>query len=185
HVIERAVLHLDIPAFPVAVERVVDRGLAGRPVAVAPPGSSRVPILAASAEAVREGVRSGMPLFRALRVCRELIVLPPHEALYRRASDAILKLLSCYSPVLEPAGAGHVFLDMTGTRGLFGPAVDAASRIRREVLDRLRLLPTLGVARNKLVGRVAARVVRPDGLLDVLPGTEAPSRPPQRVGWLP
>jgi len=117
--------------------------------------------------------------------CRDLTVLPPNESLTRRASEAILKILSGYSPLLEPAGPGHVFLDMTGTRRLFGEAVNSADRIQREVRERLRLASTLGVASNKLVSRVAARVIRPDRLYDVFPGSEAPFLAPLEVDLLP
>ena len=182
---ERAILHLDIPAFPVAVERVVSPRLVGRPVVVAPSSSTRAPIIVSSLEARRAGVFRGMPLARAARICRDLIVLPPNEPLYRRASDAILKLLGCYSPLLEPAGGGHVFLDMTGTQRLFGRAVDSADRIQREVRGRLRLAATLGVASNKLVSRVAARVIRPERLYDVFLGSEAPFLSPLEVDLLP
>ena len=182
---DRAILHLDIPAFPVAVERVVSPRLVGRPVVVAPSSSTRAAILVSSLEARRAGVFRGMPLARAARICRDLIVLPPNEPLYRRASDAILKVLGCYSPLLEPAGGGHVFLDMTGTHHLFGRAVDSADRIQREVRGRLRLAATLGVASNKLVSRVAARVIRPERLYDVFPGSEAPFLSPLEVDLLP
>jgi DNA polymerase-4 len=181
----RAILHLDIPAFPIAVERVVAPRLRERPVVVAPSSSRRAPVLVASLEARAAGVFRGMPLARALRICRDLTILPPNWPLYRRASDAILKLLSGYSPLLEPAGGGHVFLDMTGTRRLFGEAADSAGRIHRELVGRLRLASTLGVASNKLVSRVAARVVRPERLVDVFPGGEAPFLAPLGVDLLP
>src|SRR5262245_40313163 len=182
---DRAILHLDIPAFPVAVERVVSPRLRERPVVVAPSSSTRASILVSSLEARRAGVFRGMPLARASRICRDLIVLPPNEPLYRRASDAILKILNGYSPLLEPAGGGHVFLDMTGTTRLFGRAVDSADRIQREVRQRLRLAATLGVASNKLVSRAAARVIRPGRLYDVFPGSEAPFLAPLDVDLLP
>jgi DNA polymerase-4 len=182
---DRAILHLDIPAFPVAVERVVSPRLRERPVVVAPSSSTRASILVASLEARRAGVFRGMPLARAARICRDLIVLPPNEPLYRRASDAILKILNGFSPLLEPAGGGHVFLDMTGTARLFGRSVDSADRIQREVRERLRLHATLGVASNKLVSRVAARVIRPERLYDVFPGSERPFLAPLEVDLLP
>src|SRR4030095_2716448 len=182
---DRAILHLDIPAFPVAVERVVSPRLVGRPVVVAPSSSTRAPIIVSSLEARRAGVFRGMPLARAARICRDLIVLPPNEPLYRRASDAILKILNGFSPLLEPAGGGHVFLDMTGTARLFGRSVDSADRIQREVRERLRLHATLGVASNKLVSRVAARVIRPERLYDVFPGSERPFLAPLEVDVLP
>ncbi|HEV8336797.1 MAG TPA: hypothetical protein VGR67_10300 [Candidatus Polarisedimenticolia bacterium] len=181
----RAILHLDIPAFPIAVERVVAPRLRERPVVVAPSSSTRAPVLVASLEARAAGVFRGMLLVRALRICRDLTILPSNPSLYRRASEAILKLLSGYSPLLEPAGEGHVFLDMTGTRRLFGEAADSAGRIHRELFGRLRLASTLGVASNKLVSRVAARVVRPERLVDVFPGGEAPFLAPLGVDFLP
>ncbi|HEU4402121.1 MAG TPA: DNA polymerase IV [Candidatus Polarisedimenticolia bacterium] len=182
---ERSVLHLDIDAFPIAVERVVDPALRLRPVAVAPPGSARAPVLVVSPEAAREGVRAGMPVPVALRRCPGLVVLPTNEPLYRRATGALLALLGGYSPLVEPAAHGQAFLDLTGTGRLFGAANDAAARVRREVEVRLRLRATVGVATNKLVSRVAARVIRPDGLCDVLPGEEAPFLAPLPIRFLP
>jgi DNA polymerase-4 len=181
----RSVLHVDIAAFPIAVERVIEPGLRGRPVVLAPPGSARAPVLAASPEAVREGVRVGMPLPVALRRCPGVAVLHPNEPLYRRATGAVLALLGGYSPLVEPAALGQTFLDLTGTARLFGAAQDAAARIRREIEARLRLRPTVGLATSKLVSRVAARVIRPDGLYDVFPGSEAPFLAPLPVGLLP
>src|SRR5881296_145688 len=182
---DRSVLHVDIAAFPIAVERVIDRGLRGRPVVLTPPGSARAPVLVVSQEAAREGVRTGMPLPVALRRCPGATVLHPNEALYRRATGAVLALLGGYSPLVEPAALGQTFLDLTGTSRLFGAAQDAAARIRREIETRLRLRPTVGLATSKLVSRVAARVIRPDGLCDVFPGAEAPFLAPLPVGLLP
>jgi DNA polymerase IV len=181
----RSVLNVDIAAFPIAVERVIDRGLRGRPVLVAPPGSARAPVLVVSQEAAREGVRAGMPLPVALRRCPGVVVLHPNEALYKRATGAVLALLGGYSPLVEPAAPGQTFLDLTGTSRLFGAAQDTAARIRREIEGRLRLRPTVGLATSKLVSRVAARVIRPDGLYDVFPGSEAPFLAPLPVGLLP
>jgi DNA polymerase-4 len=181
----RTVLHVDIAFFPIAVERVADPALRGRPVLVAPAGSARAPVLAASAEAVREGARAGMPLPLALRRCPQAAVLRPDEALYRRAAGAVLALLGGYSPLVEPAAPGQVFVDLSGTARLFGAAQDAAARIRRDIETRLRLRPTVGLATNKLVSRVAARVIRPDGLCDVFPGSEAPFLAPLPVVLLP
>src|SRR2546422_10146462 len=182
---DRSVLHVDIAAFPVAVERVIDRGLRGRPVVVAPPGSARAPVLVVSHEAAQEGVRAGMPLPVALRRCPSAMVIHPNEALYRRATGAVLALLGGYSPLVEPTAPGQTFLDLTGTARLFGAAQDAAARIRREIETRLRLRPTVGLATSKLVSRVAARLIRPDGLCDVFPGSEAPFLGALPVGLLP
>jgi DNA polymerase IV len=181
----RTVLNVDIAAFPIAVERVIEPGLRGRPVLLAPPGSARAPVLLVSQEAAREGARTGMPLPVALRHCPGATVLHPNETLYRRATGAVLALLGGYSPLVEPAAPGQTFLDLTGTVRLFGAAQDAAARIRGEIETRLRLKPTVGLATSKLVSRVAARVIRPDGLCDVFPGSEASFLAPLPVGLLP
>jgi len=181
----RSVLCVDVSAFPVAVERVVDARLRGRPVLIAPEGSSRALVLAASDEALREGVWPGMPVPAALRRCPGAILKAPDDDLYRRASAAVLGLLGGFTPLLEPSARGRAFLDLTGTGRLFGQAPDAAARIRREMAQRLRLNATVGVATNKLVSHVAARVIRPDGLYDIFPGSEAAFLEPLPVRVLP
>jgi DNA polymerase IV len=182
---DRSILCVDVRAFPVAVERVVDPRLRGRPVLVAPEGSARALVVAASDEAVREGVRAGMPVALAMRRCPGAILRPTDERLYRRATAAVLSLLGGYTPLLEPSSPGRAFLDLTGTGRLHGQAPDAAARIRRDIIDRLRLEATVGVAINKLVSRVAARVIRPDGLYDVFPGSEAAFLEPLPILLLP
>ena len=182
---DRSILHVDIAAFPIAVERVVAPALRGRPVLLAPPGTARGVVLTASAEAARDGVRAGMPVAAALRRCPDAVVLPPNEPLYRRASDALVRLLAAYSPLVEPATWGETYLDLTGTGRLFGQATDAAARIQRDIAARLRLHATAGIAVNKLVSRVAARVIRPAGLCDIFPGGEAPFLAPLPIGYLP
>jgi len=181
----REIIHVDVTAFAVAVERVVHPELRGRPVVVAPVGPSRSVVTALSQEAWESGVRKGMVLAKAVRYCRNVVVVPPNEPLYGRASRAVLKLLEAFSPVIEPSGYGHVFLDVSGTDRLFGPARDAAWKAQKEIRDRLRLETTLGVASNKLVSRIASAVVKPVGLRDVPLGGESAFLAPLSVGLIP
>ena len=90
---DRTILHLDIPAFPVAVERVMDARLRARPVAIAPVGRGRPQVMAVSEEARKEGIDVGMFLPQALRRCRDLVVLNPNRRLYRRAGEAGLGIV--------------------------------------------------------------------------------------------
>ncbi|MBI4470094.1 MAG: DNA polymerase IV [Acidobacteria bacterium] len=182
---DRNVIYFNVPVFPIAVERVVDLRLRGRPVVVALPGAERAVITAASGEALRAGIRKGMPVFRARKLCHDTIVLPPNPTLYERASHALINLLDRFSPVLEPAGFGHAYLEMTGTTRLFGTAKDAAARVADEVASRLRLPATVGVASNKLVSHVAADVIRTAGVQEVCPGDEASFLAPLPVRRLP
>ena len=149
----RSVLFIDPPAFCTTVEGSSLPRSAARPLAVAPPGADRATILALSAEARLAGLTRGMAVRPALKLCPDLVLLPPNPRLYARASRALHEVLRIYAPVIEPRGYGHAFLDLTGTGRLFGPAVDVAERIQREVRERLRLPLSVGVAANKLVSR--------------------------------
>jgi len=184
--VKRNILHLRIDGFPVAVERLRDASLAGRPVAVCPRHSPRSLIFSASPEARQEGVFEGMPLTRALKRCRRLVILPPDEGRYRKAGEAVTRVLQDFSPLVEPGRWGRFFVDMTGTRRLFGPVQDTAFRMRREVAVRLCLAGTLGIGSNKLVSGVAARVIETHGdLVTVPPGSEAAFLAPLNVRMLP
>jgi DNA polymerase-4 len=181
---ERQVLHVDVADFPVAVARVVDPGLRGRPLVIAPP-LVRAVVLCASSEARREGIRPDMPLAEARRLCRGLRVLPPDPPLYARAGHALEERVARFSPLVEPRPGGRIYLDVTGTGRLFGPPLDLADRLRRELLSCLRLDAAIGIAVNKLVSRVAADVTEPAGLLDVGLGDEATFLAPLAVSRLP
>ncbi len=182
---EREIIHVDIAAFAVAVERVVHPELKGRPVVIAPVGPSRSVVTALSKEAWEAGIRRGMILAKAVRYCRGVVVLPPNEPLYARASRAICKVLENFTPVLEPAGYGHAYLDITGTGRLLGPPRDAAWRAQQEIRRQLRLDASLGVATNKMVSKVASEVTKPVGLQDVPPGEESSFLSPLPVRLLP
>jgi DNA polymerase IV len=182
---DREIIYMNVPAFPVAVERVVHPGLRGRPVVVAPLGAARSIVTALSSEAWSSGIRKGMALSKATRYCRDVVVLPPNEPLYLRASRAIFKVLENFSPVLEPSGHGHVYLDITGTGRLFGPPRDTAWKAQNEIRQRLRLDTSLGIASNKMVSRIASDVTRPTGLHDVPHGDEPTFLSPLPVRLLP
>jgi DNA polymerase-4 len=182
---EREIVYVTIPGFPVAVERVIHPDLRGRPVVVAPLGPARSVVTGLSSEAWSAGIRKGMALARAMRYCRSAIVLPPNEQLYLRASRAIFKVLESFSPVIEPSGHGHAYLDITGTGRLFGPPRDTAWRAQKEIRRQLHLDTSLGVASNKMVSKIASDVTRPSGLQDVPHGDEPSFLSPLPVRLLP
>jgi DNA polymerase-4 len=158
--VPRTILFIDPPAFCTTVEALVAPALQTRPVAVAPPGAERAVVLALSTEARRAGVERGMAVRQARKLCPDLVLIPPNPRLYARASSALHEILRAYAPVIEPRGYGHAFLDLTGTGRLFGPPVDVAARVRREVRERLRFPLSVGVAANKLVSQAAVRADR-------------------------
>jgi DNA polymerase-4 len=185
----RNIIHIDIVDFHIAVERVLQPRLRGRPVAVAIETATRSLLFAVSDEAQQNGVYRGMQLPQALKSCPDLTVLPPNEELYVRVTGAIQRVMGRYTPIVEPLRFGHAYMDMTGSIRLFGRVKDAASRIQREIRDELRLDSNAGVAGNKLVSKVASDVVTNAhelrGLCDVQHGGEERFLSPLHVGYLP
>jgi DNA polymerase IV len=159
----RSVLFIDPPAFCTTLEGLVAPGLRTRPLAIAPVAADRATILALSPEARLAGLTPGMPVRQAQRICRDLIVVPPNPKLYARASRALHEILQAFAPTIEPKGYGHAFLDLTGTRRLFGTPQDVAALLRREVRARLRFPISVGIAANKLVSQAAIRADRMGG----------------------
>ncbi len=160
---ERRIIHLNIADFSVAVERLLDRSLKTRALIVAEP-SSRAVVHDMSDEAYGEGVRKGMDLSIASRRCRRALILPPRPELYRRAMDHCLQQILPYTPLVErSSGSGHFYLDVSGVERLFGPPQDIGCQLRRGMLQSLGLDPIWSVAPNKLLAKVASRLVKPRG----------------------
>lgn len=182
----RNIVHLHIPAFPVAVERARRAKLREKPLIVGPTSSPRGRVVAASLEAYQAGIRRGMPLSKALKQCRGAVVVNPDQQLYSYVSRKIAEKLFSFSPVVEPNRYGHFFVDMSGTRRVFGHVVDSALRMRKVVTDDLNLCGTVGIARNKLVSSVAARIIQPgEYVCDVPAGSESQFLAPFDVRVLP
>jgi len=182
---ERDVIHLNICHFMASVEQARDSGLRGRPVIVAAAGSARARIIDVSIEAFDEGARRGMRIPEVMRLCRGAKVVPPDPDLYERAMRAVMEEAGTFSPLCERAGTGHAFVDVTGTRRMFGPPVDAALRMRRSLFEKFRLNAGAGAASNRLMSKVAARLVKPGGLCTVMRGEERAFLEPLPVGLIP
>ena len=183
---ERSIIHLNVADFAVAVERAVDGRLKDRPVIIAPEGAARAAVYDMSEEAYRNGIRKGMALRRAVRLCRDARLLPPHPDRYEHAMRSLLKQTLPYSPLIETGeDDGHLFLDVSGTARLFGPPADVAWRLRRQVKKDLGLDPIWSVAPNKLVAKVATRLVKPDGEYIVGAGQEESLLAPLPINLVP
>ncbi len=179
----RRLLHWDADAFFASIEQAADRRLRGRPLAVG--GARRGIVLSASLEARRYGIHPGTPMARARRLCPPLTVLPAHFDLYEQFSDQILQLCEDTTPLVEPSGAGAAWLDLTGTETLHGPALPVAHHLRRTVANWLRIPLSFGLATNKIVARIAARLRKPHAPYEVPPGQEAAFLAPLSLRWLP
>ncbi|MCC6451070.1 MAG: DNA polymerase IV [Candidatus Aureabacteria bacterium] len=182
---ERVILHLDIDAFFVSVERRARPWLRGRPVAVGGDPARRGVVASASYEARERGVRAAMPLALAKRLCPDCVFLPARFDDYAAASEGLVRTLGRFTPDMEPLSMEEAFLDLTGCRRLLGRPLAAAERIRMEVKGGLGLDATIGVASNKLVARVASALAKPNGICRVLPGAEEAFLAPLPVRVLP
>jgi DNA polymerase-4 len=164
---EATILHADLDSFYASVEQRDDPRLRGRPVIV---GAGVV--LAASYEAKAYGVRGAMGGREARRLCPRAIVVEPRMAAYSEASKAVFAVFDDTTPLVEGLSIDEAFLDVGGLRRVSGTPTEIAVQLRHDVLDRVGLPITVGVARTKFLAKVASGVAKPDGLLVVPPDGE-------------
>lgn len=157
------IIHINVIGLMAAVEESLDRSLRGRPFVVARPDVSRAVVLDLSTEAYRQGIRRGMLAEAARYRSRDLAVLPPRRLLYEKLDTVLAESALRFTPLVEEAGRGHLFLDVQGTRRLFGAPEDAARRLLRDISDGTGIVPTIALASTKTAAKVASRVFRPFG----------------------
>ncbi len=181
--LQRTILHADMDAFYAAVEQRDDPALRGKPVIVGGDKPRQV-VATASYEARKFGVRSAMPGVRARQLCPQGVFVRPRPEIYAAVSAAVHEVFDRYTDLVEPLSLDEAFLDVTGSRALFGGGRIIAERIQREVLAATQLTVSVGVAANKFVAKVASDLKKPHGLVVVRPGEEADFLAPLSVGRL-
>ena len=163
---ERAILHVDMDAFYASVEQRDDPALRGKPVAVG--GASRRGVVcAASYEARPFGVRSAMPMVRALRLCPGLVVVPPRFERYAEVSDQVFDVFHSFTPEVEGLSLDEAFLDVTRSISLLGAPLEQARKIRARIQERTQLTASVGLSEVKFAAKIASDLCKPDGLLEV------------------
>ena len=161
------IIHVDMDAFFASVEELDRPELAGRPVIVAGSPKSRGVVSAANYAARKFGVHSAMPAAKAHRLCPHGAFLPVRMDRYVDVSHQIHQIFFRYTPLVEPLSLDEAFLDVSGSLGLFGPAVEIGRRIKREIRDELGLVASVGVAPNKFLAKIASDLDKPDGFVVV------------------
>jgi DNA polymerase-4 len=156
--------------FYAAVHMRDDPALRGLPVVIGGLPEQRGVVAAASYEARRFGIHSAMPSSRAVRLCPQVLFIPPDFRRYRRESERIFAIYRELTPVLQTVSLDEAYLDLTGRLGAFGSATAVAREIRRRVLAELGLTVSVGVGPNRLVAKIASDFDKPDGLTVVPPG---------------
>ena len=164
----RKIIHVDMDAFYASVEQRDDPALRGRPVAVGSAGERGV-VAAASYEARRFGVRSAMPSRTALRLCPDLVFVPPRFEVYRAISREIRGIFAEYTPVVEPLSLDEAYLDVTENLKGIPTAVRVATEIRGRIGEQTGLTASAGISYNKFLAKLASDQRKPNGQFVITP----------------
>jgi DNA polymerase IV len=180
-----SILHVDMDAFFVSVELLDRPELRGKPVIVGGRANQRGVVTSASYEARKYGVHSAMPLRTAGRLCPHGVFLENRHELYSEWSDRVGTILGKYSPIVEMASVDEAYLDFSGTERLHGPPLATADALLREITSTTGLPCSGGLARTRLVAKVASDQAKPRGLIWVPAGSEEAFLAPLDVRRIP
>jgi DNA polymerase IV len=160
----RRILHLDMDAFYASVEQRDDPSLRGKPVAVGGDPNRRGVVCAASYEARTFGVRSALPMSRAVRLCPQLAIVPPDFAKYGAVSRQVFAIFREATPLVEPLSLDEAYLDLTDDHRFdAAPAAEALARIARRIEDEERITVSIGLSCNKFLAKLASELEKPRG----------------------
>ncbi len=169
---QRIILHVDMDSFYASVEERENPSLKGKPVVVgADPkfGKGRGVVSTCNYKAREFGIKSGMPISRAYKLCKDCIFLPVRMDLYKAVSEDIMQIIRKYSPKTQQASIDESYIDMTGIAKSFKDAESAARKIKKEMLEKEKLTCSVGIGPNKLIAKIASDMKKPDGLTSVKP----------------
>jgi DNA polymerase-4 len=165
----RRILHIDMDAFYASVEQRDNPALRGKPVAVGGSPAGRGVVAAASYEARQFGVRSAIPMSRAVRLCPDLMIVRPDFAKYRSASQAVFAIFRSVTPLVEPLSLDEAYLDVTENSWGESLGQVVARRLKEEIKHATNLTASAGVAPNKFLAKIASAWKKPDGLTVIAP----------------
>ncbi len=160
---EKVILHCDLNSFFASVEVRNNPELKGKPVAVCGSLEERHGIvLAKTQQASRMGVKTGEAIWQAQRKCRDLVIVPPHFDQYSDFSLAVRRIYYRFTDLVEPFGIDECWLDVTGSRRLFGNGYEIAEKIRETVKAETGLTISAGVSFNKVFAKLGSDIKKPD-----------------------
>jgi DNA polymerase-4 len=165
----RRILHVDMDAFYASVEQRDNPALRGKPVAVGGDPHRRGVVAAASYEARAFGVRSAIPMARAVRLCPSLIIVHPDFRKYKAASNAVFEIFRSVTPLVEPMSLDEAYLDVTENAWGEPLGRTVAMRLKAAIREATNLTASAGVAPNKFLAKIASAWKKPDGLTVIAP----------------
>lgn len=162
---ERVILHCDLNNFFASVSLLFNPTLRSVPVAVCGDKEQRHGIVLAKNEAAKRcGVKTAEAIFEARAKCPELVILPPMMDKYKEYSEKAHRIYEEYTDMIEPFGIDECWLDVTGSRLLFGSGEEIADKIRREIKQKLGITVSVGVSFNKIFAKLGSDMKKPDGI---------------------
>src|SRR3954469_13531390 len=165
----RRILHIDMDAFYASVEQRDNPAIRGLPVAVGGAPDQRGVVAAASYEARRFGVRSAIPMSRAVRLCPELVIVRPDFTKYQTVSRQVFDIFRRVTPLVEGLSLDEAYLDVTDNAWGETLGMTVARRIKQEIREATGLTASAGVAPNKFLAKIASGWQKPDGLTVIAP----------------
>jgi len=180
----RLIMHIDMDAFFAAVEQAHHPELKGKPVIIGGPARERGVVSTCSYEARKYGVHSAMSSAQAIKLCPEGIFVPVDGHKYSHISLDILKILSEFSPQVEPVSIDEAFVDITETATRYGGPKELALEVKRRIREKHQLTASIGISAIRYVAKMASSMSKPDGLTVVGPGQEKEFLWPLAVGCL-
>jgi DNA polymerase-4 len=181
----KTIFHLDMDAFFVSVERILDPALEGKPVIVGGDPHGRGVVAACSYEARKFGLHSAMPIRTAYRLCPHGIYLHGHGGEYGRYSRAAKRILEKYFPVVQQTSVDEFYLDFSGCEKIYGDAFSFAQKIQFEIRKQLGLPCSIGIASNKSIAKIASDYKKPMGITLVPAGCEKEFLAPLPIEKIP
>lgn len=165
----KKIIHIDMDCFYAAVEVKYRPELRGKPLGIGGPANTRSVLCTASYEARKFGVRSAMPSSQALRLCPQLILIPPHFDLYKAESRKVREIMERFTQKIEPLSLDEAYLDVTDCEQFGGSATLIAQEIRRLIFTELNLTASAGIAPNKFLAKIASDWKKPNGQFVIRP----------------
>ncbi len=165
---DRVILHSDLNNFYASVECMLHPELRGKCVAVCGSEENRHGIVLAKNEAAKKfGVKTAETIWQAKAKCPNLEIVSPHFDEYKKYSALVREIYKQYTDLIEPFGLDECWLDVTGSRLLFGDGVTIAEKIRAEVKEKTGLTVSVGVSFNKVIAKLGSDLKKPDAVTEI------------------
>ena len=183
----RAIIHLDLDAFFCSVEVLKNPKLSGKPIVVGGQPDKRGVVAAASYPARKFGIHSAMPMSRAVKLCKDLIIIPHGFKSYKTYSMIVMKILEQETDLLEQISIDEAFMDVSSRISKWEDVVQVSKSLQNKIAVNIGLSNSIGVATNKMIAKIASDFDKPNGMTVVPPGEEKSflaSMAPQKISGI-